>query len=326
MHNNQPQYDALAKISQQVKYAIDNYKKHGLLANQFSNVVIGGLGGSGIGGRITKAWSADQFPIPVEVVSDYGLPAYANEKTLLIVGSYSGNTEETLEMYNDGKAKGCKMLVLSSGGKISELASADGLLIYPLESGFQPRMALGYSLTHLVQIFGELIGKDLKEELNAVVEKLAVLDSYREDAEDIFAIITKNINKKLVIVADAAMEAIAIRFAQQVQENAKAEAFVHTLPEANHNVIESYYGQMDSVFLFLSTARNERVGSRFEFLNSLLEVENNKVIHLQIQEYSLRSMYETIIRLDFVSLFMADQRMVDALNVPNIASLKEFLE
>lgn len=326
MHNNQPQYDALAKISQQVKFAIDTYKKHGLSATQFSNVVIGGLGGSGIGGRIAKAWSADQFSIPVEVVSDYSLPAYANEKTLLIVGSYSGNTEETLEMYADGKARGCKMLVLSSGGKITELGIADGLIIYPLESGFQPRMALGYSLTHLVQIFGELIGKDFTEELNAVVEKLSDLTPYREDAEEIFAIITKNINKKIIVVADAGMEAIAIRFAQQVQENAKAEAFVHTLPEANHNVIESYYGQMDSVFLFVSTTRNERVGSRFEFLNSLLEVENNKVIHLQIQEYSLRSIYETIVRLDFVSLFMADQRMVDALNVPNIASLKEFLE
>jgi glucose/mannose-6-phosphate isomerase len=326
MANNQEQYDALSKFSHQIEYTLNSYFKHNLSLAKFQNVVIGGLGGSGIGGRIIKSFLADQFPLPIEVISDYHLPHYVNEHTLLILGSYSGNTEETIEMFRLGKEKGCTMLVVSSGGKVTELAKGENIPVYPIEPGFQPRMALGYSLTFLVLIFGELLEKDFASELKEIAEMVANPQEYIESAEDIFDGLQKHVNKKVVIVTDAEFEAVGVRFAQQVQENAKAEAFVHVLPEANHNVIESYYGRLESIYLFIRSDRNERVGSRFDFLNSLLEVENNKVVHITIMEYGLRSIYETIFRLDYVSLFLADLRNVDALTVPNIMSLKEYLE
>ncbi len=321
-----PQHEALRKFGYQINFAVENFSNHGLAANQFSNILIGGLGGSGIGGRIVKTLFMDEFPLPVEVIADYTLPAYVNEKTLVILGSYSGNTEETLAMFDEVKKRGSQMLVLTSGGKLGNLVKENNLKSYFIEPGVQPRMALGYSLSYLVLIFAELIGRDAREEMKKVSSLFDNCDPYQQDAEEVFEAIKSKVNSKYVVLSDAQFEAVATRFAQQVQENAKHECFTHVLPEHNHNVIESYYGTLDTVFFFLNSNSNPRVGSRFEFLNGLLEVENHKVIEMGVEQFNFASVYQTIHRLDWLSLLVADHRRVDSLNVPNIASLKEFLE
>lgn len=321
-----PQHEALKKFGYQINYALENYSNHGLSAAQFSNILIGGLGGSGIGGRIVKTIFMNEFPIPVEVIADYSLPAYVNEKTLVILGSYSGNTEETLAMFEEVKEKGSTVIVLTGGGKLAALAQEHNLKTYMIEQGFQPRMALGFSLTYLVQIFGELMGKEVKGELQSIVSLFDDCTPYFEDAEQVFHTLQSKSKSKFVILSDAQFEAVATRFAQQIQENAKHECFTHVVPEHNHNVIESYYGTLDTVFFFLNSNSNARVGSRFEFLNGLLEVENHKIVEMGVEEFTLTAVYQTIHRLDWISLLVADYKKVDSLNVPNIASLKEFLE
>jgi glucose/mannose-6-phosphate isomerase len=321
-----PQHEALKKFSYQIQYAIDHYTNHGLKANQFNNIVIGGLGGSGIGGRIVKSLFAHEMPIPVETIADYTLPAYVNEKSLVILASYSGNTEETLTMYDKVKKRGSKMLTLSTGGKLKELALADGQYFLQVEAGFQPRMALGFSLTLLIKIFAELIERDIQAELKHLVETFATSASFEQSAQEIFEAIKSKTKSKFVVLTDGPMESVGIRFAQQVQENAKHECFQHVLPEMNHNVIESYYGTLDTVFFLIDSLQNDRVSSRFEFIGNLLSVENHKVVNLTMDNFSIQSVYEMIYLLDWVSIYVADHRKVDSLNVPNIASLKAFLE
>lgn len=319
------QHEALKKFSYQINYAVNNYKPHGLKATDFSNIIIAGLGGSGIGGQIVKAYFLNDMPVPVNCVADYNLPAYANEKTLVIAASYSGNTEETISVFDDAKARGCKILALTTGGKLEEIASSNQVHTLKIEGGFQPRMALGFSLTYLIMLMGELIGKDYKEELNNIATTLAETEPYHEEADAMFQEIRSRIKSKFVVLADGPLEPVAIRFAQQIQENAKHECFVHALPEMNHNVIESYYDTLDSVFFVMNSNQNERVNLRFDFITGLLEVENHKVLTMQLEQYNLMSIYELIHRLDWVSLMVADERRVDSLNVPNIMSLKEYL-
>ena len=319
------QHEALKKFSSQIEFALSNYSSHGLSATSFNNILIGGLGGSGIGGRIVKSLFVNEFPIPVESLADYSLPAYVNEKTLVILGSYSGNTEETLQMFEEAKAKNCTMLILTSGGKLKELAAENNIHTCVIETGFQPRMALGFSLTYLILIFGELMNKDVETELQKVAESVKDSQPFQDDAEQVFNTIKSKVNKKYIALTDGLLEPIGIRFCQQIQENAKHECFQHTLPEMNHNVIESYYGQMESVFFFIHVNDNNRVASRFDFLNNLLEVENNKIVPVLLDEFSITLVYQTIYTLDWLSIFIADFRRVDSLNVPNIMSLKEFL-
>src|SRR5690606_21432138 len=119
----------------------------------FDNIIICGLGGSGIAGRLVKAHTFSSLSVPLEVISDYNLPAYVNQRTLAIQCSYSGNTEETLSMYEQAKTKGAAMICIATGGKLETIAKADHVMFYPAEAGFQPRMALGYPLTYLSLIF-----------------------------------------------------------------------------------------------------------------------------------------------------------------------------
>lgn len=320
------QHEALKQFNYQINFAINNYSNHGLSCSQFTNILIGGLGGSGIGGRLVKNIFANDFPLPVEVVADYSLPAYVNEKTLVILGSYSGNTEETLAMFEEVKKRGSQMLILTSGGKLGELAKENNLKTYFIEPGFQPRMALGFSLTYLIQIFGDLMGSSKSEELKSVAALFEDCTPYHKDAEEVFNAIQSRVKAKFVVLSDGPFEGVATRFAQQVQENAKHECFTHVLPEHNHNVIESYYGTLDTVFFFLDSGSNARVSSRFDFLVGLLEVENHKIVEMGVESFTLASVYQTIHRLDWISLLVADYRRVDSLNVPNIASLKSYLE
>lgn len=319
------QHQALGTFSYQINYAIEHYVQHGLKANQYQHIVIGGLGGSGIGGKIVKSLFLNELSLPVECIADYTLPNYVNEHTLVILASYSGNTEETLTMYDDVKARNAKMLVLSTGGKLKELALQDKQYFLQIEAGFQPRMALGFSLTYLIQIIAELMDKPVAEELTKLVSYFESVTSFQENANAIFESIKAKAKSKIVVLSDGPLEPIAIRFAQQIQENAKHECFHHVIPEMNHNVIESYYGTLDSVFFFLDSKQNDRVSSRFEFMGNLLAVENHKVIEMNTEQYSIQSVYELIYVLDWVSILLADYRRVDSLNVPNIASLKEFL-
>src|SRR6188508_2598491 len=95
------QHIALSKFSSQIEYALQHYSEHGLRVSDYHNIIISGLGGSGIGGKIVRSLFVNECPVSVECVADYHLPAYANEKSLVILGSYSGNTEETLTMYDE---------------------------------------------------------------------------------------------------------------------------------------------------------------------------------------------------------------------------------
>jgi glucose/mannose-6-phosphate isomerase len=321
-----PQHEALKKYSYQIEFALSNYTPHGLSLSNYHNIVIGGLGGSGIGGRLVKNIYMDRLPLPVECIADYTLPAYVNEKTLVLLGSYSGNTEETLALFDETKKRNCDMLILTGGGKLGALATEHSIKQYFLEPGFQPRMALGFSLTYLVQIFAEFIQKDVTAELKEIAERVKDTAPYEAQMTKLFESIKSKISNKFIVVTDAYFEALGLRFAQQIQENAKQEAFTHVLPEANHNVIESYYGVVPSIFFLIDSGRNERVSARFEFLTNLLEVENHKVVNMAVDEFDLSAIYEINHRLDWLSIYVADERKVDSLNVPNITSLKEYLD
>ena len=319
--------DSLKDFSLQLQYVLDNYSSHGLKVEDFNHIVYGGLGGSGIGGLITKSWFFDKSPVPMEVVNDYHLPAYVGEKTLVILNSYSGNTEETLSLYAEAKKHSCTIIAMSSGGQLKELSTADGVQYYPLEPGFQPRQTLGLGLTYLLLVTGELLGANYRPDIEAIKNEL-VMNQERQivSAQRITDFYKSSLNNKFVILADRQMYPLAVRFQEQLNENAKMEAFVHPIPEANHNVLESYIDRLPSNFLLLYTEENVRVGSRFDFLSGHLEMDNNRVLPLAIPKYDLYTIYDVNYRLDWVSVNIANTLDSDLMNVPNIDALKEYLQ
>ena len=126
-------------------------------------------------------------------------------------------------------------------------------------------------------------------------------------------------------MADRQFGPVATRFTQQLNENSKLEGFVNILPEANHNVIESYTDRMNTNFIMLYSEENERVNARFDFLISHLELENNKVLPMQIPQFTLYTIFDVIYRLDWVSVLFANELGSKLMEVPIITNLKEYL-
>lgn len=315
----------LAKFSEQIEYAMKNYTSHGKKLSDFKHIVISGLGGSGIAGRVIKSYYLNKINIPLETVSDYQLPAFVNKDTLVILCSYSGNTEETLSAYNDAKSKGAYCLVLSTGGKISEAATSDNFIVYKAETGYQPRVAFGYPITYLFMIFAELMGENLNDTLSQIKAKVSSTDHYIRRAQYVRHEFKASIRNKYVIIASPDMEALAIRFAQQVQENAKLEAFVVVIPEANHNVIETYYQKWNSNYIMMNSGENERINLRFKFIKDLLESYGSKVLELDVKPISIETIYDVVFVMDWVSLQLADEVVAVSNQIKNIIDLKNFL-
>lgn len=316
----------LGQFPTQIRYAVANYRSTGLDIENFDNILLCGLGGSGIAGRIIKSYFLAQSPLPIEVISDYFVPHYVGKKTLVFMCSYSGNTEETLAMYDAAKAKGATIISIATGGKLKEKTEKDGYLFYTAQAGFQPRMALGYSLSYLLLIFSELFGMpDMAAQLLAASEALNDEQKYLDKGTRILHELEDSLPAKIVVVTDYFTNPIGLRFCQQIQENAKSEAFLHELPESNHNVIESYYGKLNSIFFFIHSNSQPRTELRFNFLKGILEENGNTVHDIVLKSTGLADVLETIYILDWVSLLIADHKAVNSSLIKNINALKEYL-
>jgi glucose/mannose-6-phosphate isomerase len=321
------QKEPLQKFPAQVAFALQNYKPHHLDINNFNNIVFCGLGGSGIASHIVKAYFSSICPVPMEVISDYGLPAFVNDKSLVILNSYSGNTEETLTNFHESLKRKASALVITTGGELLDLAKKNSVAYNLAEPGFQPRMALGFSFTYLLLIIGELLKKDIRSDLKNVLDEIRNNESFTNQAYELFDHIKKDTAKKFIIICDQFSSAIGLRFAQQINENAKAEAFINILPETNHNVIETFYdyNKISSVFIFMDSHQNPRVSLRFDFLNDLLKENGLNILRYNFEDYSLKSIFKTIYLFDWLSLIVADARSVKSDEIPNINRLKNFL-
>lgn len=321
----QYQKEDLAHFPYQIEYAINAYKPQGFSASDYANVVIAGLGGSGIAGWIVKQLFYHKATIPIEVIGNYELPAYANSATLLILSSYSGNTEETLAIAEEAKERGCSTCVMTTNGHLQEIAIRQEWPIFYAEPGFQPRMALGYSLSYLMLLLGDLFGHPMEQTLRKISDELRDSSYFIEVAKKYFAQFHPYLDQKVAVVTDDFTYPAGVRFCQQLQENAKKEAFVHQIPEANHNVIESYYGNVQSLFVFLNSGKVQRNILRFNFLKDLLANQENPVIEVSVDGSQTRDMLRLIFTLDWIALLSADARNVNSLEIPNIQALKSKL-
>ena len=178
---------SLENFTEQFDFVINNYTSHEMNVNQFDNIIMGGLGGSGIGAVLAKNWFFDKCPVPIETVADYHLPKFASSKTLVILNSYSGNTEETLQLFREANQLGCSIIVLTGGGKLKELATQNNLKTYDLKGGYQPRMTVGQGLGFISMIFGELLGEDHRPIIQGIRDYFEEnRDRQKQSGEQIF--------------------------------------------------------------------------------------------------------------------------------------------
>ncbi len=237
--------DMLGMIEQMSKHLAEGVKRGrmaGIPRYRPSNVVVCGMGGSAIGGDLLSEWLRHTSDIPSLVRRSYGVSSMVGKDSLVIVSSYSGNTEETMSMLEDARRRGAKIVAIASGGRLVEMASAVGIPVARVPNGLVPRASLGFLMGAMIGILEKSGVVDATQELE---EATRVLDETAMScAPDIAT--QRNPAKRLAheifgtipVVAGYGLSApVARRWANQLNENGKVLAFSTEIPEMNHNEI-----------------------------------------------------------------------------------------
>ncbi len=292
---------------------------------KISNVVITGLGGSGIGGKIVSQLVADNCLVPITINNTYDLPGFVREDTLVIASSFSGNTEETLYAVEEAQKKGAEIAMITSGGKFLELAKANNYNHIVLPDGKSPRAMLTYSLTQqffLLSQYG-LISDEFKKEIPAAINLLNEnLEAIKSEAE---MVASKLKDKTAVIYSEAKYEGVAVRFRQQLNENAKVLCWHHVLPEMNHNEVVGWAGGKDeyAVVVFRNEDDFYRTQKRLDITKEVASAKTKTYIEINSKGTSRiqRAMY-LILMGDWISVYLAELNQVDPIEVRVIDHLK----
>ncbi len=298
-------------------------------------IIVAGMGGSAIGGELLKDWTRDKIRVPIEVCREYSLPAYANEKTLVFIMSYSGETEEALSVFLDAVKRNCMTICISSGGKLLEFAEKLKVPHLRVPSGMPPRAALPYLFLPM-PIFLEKIGliSDINSEFSEAVEILKQVrdeNSPEKPLSDNFSKrLASNINATVPVVYGFGIyRAVAQRFKQQFNENGKIPSKWEFFPELNHNEIVGWETAKEltrcfSVIFIRDKDEPNEMRQRIETTKELICTQSMKVFEVwSMGKSRLAKMLSTVCIGDFTSVYLAILRGIDPTPVKTIAVLKE---
>ncbi len=317
-------------FTEQMKEAIEIGKdfKAPKRKNKYTNILICGLGGSGIGGGIASDLVSDECEVPITLCNDYNIPGFVDKNTLCIASSYSGNTEETLEAVGKAKRKGASIVAITSGGKLEKFCKRNKYPHILIPGGMPPRAALGYSLTqqlYILHAYGFTSDKTLKQLKGSIKFLEKEQGKIKRNAKSI----AKKIYDKIpVIYIVDGLEAIAIRWRQQLNENSKMLLWHNKIPEMNHNELVGWASEhRDIVPIFISTDYDHKRSQIRRDLNiKVIKQYSDKPIILESQGKNRTEQAMYLINLgDWISIDAADLREVDAMDITVINNLKSSL-
>ena len=298
-------------------------------------LVVAGMGGSAVGGALARAMLGDHASRPVLASRTYGLPAWTTPDTTVLCASYSGDTEETLACYEAAGALGARRVAVCSGGRLAELARADGVPVIPVAGGFQPRAAVAYMTVAALEVAALCgAGPRMGAEIDVAADHLEqlVVEWGAEGAEDCEAkALARALHDSVPVIAGAGLTTpIAYRWKTQFNENAKIPAFTHELPEMDHNEVVGWQeapalGRFAQIFLDDSDT-HPRVKERIALTRELIGEQATGTYVVQSRGHTAVQRVLSLVLLgDLVSLYVAVLRGIDPTPVDALLALKQRL-
>ncbi len=298
-------------------------------------LIVCGMGGSAIGGDLAAAALGDRATRPITTVRGYALESWTGPDSLVLCASYSGNTEETLACFEAAGAAGAGRVALTTGGKLAELARAEGVPVIGVPAGMQPRAAVIYMIVGVLEcaaLCGAAPG--VHSEIDTAAELLAELagewgpDAPADSQAKTLAAALQG--RTAVVHGAGPTAAIARRWRTQLNENAKAPAFWSELPEANHNEICSWErgsGAAALAGVFLEDPdQHPRVVRRFELTAAEAERAGAPALRIAARgESRLERVLSLVLLGDLVSVYVAVLDGVDPMPVEAIDRFKAAL-
>jgi glucose/mannose-6-phosphate isomerase len=289
----------------------------GTLKAPFSSVVVTGMGGSAIGGDLLRSYLSQEVDVPFLVSRSYLLPGFIGKSTLVVVSSYSGNTEETLSAYQCARKKHSRILCVTAGGRVLRLAEKNGHSVIRVVPGLQPRAALGYSFFPLLVSLTRIgLIKNKDRDISETIDRLWILSrqlrNYRSPRNKAVRI-ARALHGKLPVIYSSVdyFDAVNVRWRGQISENAKQLAYGHVLPEMNHNEIVGWnvdHALMKrTVAVFLKDRGvQERVRLREEITRSIVRRHAADALEVWSEGTSLLARIFSLVYLgDWVSYYLA---------------------
>lgn len=303
---------------------------------QPSAILICGMGGSAISGDLLRGLMASRAPLPVLVHRNYGLPAWVDASTLVVILSYSGGTEESLSAFATARERGASLLAVTTGGTLGRLAAEAALPVVTIPAGLPPRYALGYlffGLLGAMQTWGLCtLPEGEREEALALIEDTVGRLASEEDDNPALAIARDLVGTLPVIYAgDDTLGAVAYRWRCQFNENAKVLALHHVVPEMNHNEIvgwENYPERLKNcaVLALRDAGDHPSVSTRIDISLDIIRPLAGRVFELRsTAHHPLGRLLELLCLGDWVSYWLALLLATDPFPIANIDTLKRAL-
>lgn len=296
---------------------------------KYERFVVAGMGGSGLAAELLLAYDP---ALPVIIHKNYGLPEIAirdRQKTLVIVDSYSGNTEEALDAFRTAQALGFSLAAISIGGKLLDLARKYNVPYVQMpDIGIQPRMGLGFNFRALLKIMR-------KEPALAVTNKLyrlIIASFYRAKG----VVLAKKLRKSIpVIYTSMRNRAVGYAWKIKLNETGKIPAFANVLPELNHNemtgldvVSRTRMLSRNFHFIFLKdTSDHPQIQKRMKVLEKLYRARKLPVEVVPIRgKNRLQAIFSSLILADWTSLYLAEYYGVEPEQVPMVEEFKGLIQ
>jgi len=305
---------------------------------QYDSLLVMGMGGSGVSGDVLSLLSKEVSSKNVTVRKSYSIPKNLIEiNTFCLFISYSGNTEETISGLEDAIKNNLDWAVISSGGKLIDLAIEHSKEYIKIPEGLQPRAAFGYLTQAVCKIVDVVEGTEFIKELRDAGDYLNEILNKNEDSEIYIEAksIANQVNKKTCVIYGGTelSELIASRWKTQINENAKSKAFVGSIPEVHHNEILSWDADLEGskssfVLIFLrDDAENTQISKRFNLTKKLLgEKVNIFDIKPKSKGTTLIKLMELVLLGDLFSLSLAKELNMVPEDIEGIENLKKLLE
>ena len=292
---------------------------------EIRNVLICGLGGSGIGGTIVNDIVSPKAKIPITATKDYSIPNFVNEHTLVIANSYSGNTEETLYALQKCQAKEAEIAVITSGGSLKTIAEEQNYNKLIIPSGQPPRAMFGYAFTELFYLLNHygIIDASFKSDFQKAIH---LLDTEKSDIQNQAMDLAKKMHKQTPVIYVAnGFEGVAVRFRQQINENSKMLCWHHVVPEMNHNELLGWRKNVNdlAVVYFRNKSDYERNQIRMDINKKVISKYTENITEIWSKGNSLieNSLYHIHLG-DWASWYLSAMNNVDAIEIDVINFLK----
>ncbi|UCH65090.1 MAG: bifunctional phosphoglucose/phosphomannose isomerase [Ignavibacterium sp.] len=334
VHDSNNQFQVLVDSYQQIENA---WAAETNLTNEISseikNIIVAGMGGSAISADLLSSFLSDELNMPFNSCRDYSLSKYADNNSLIIASSYSGNTEETISCFKDALKRGCKIIAVSTGGELKDLALENNISWISLQKGFQPRFALGASFFTMLKILQTL---KLIPAQDKIVNEIISLwkqkgNEYSSDKNQAIATAEKLIGFIPIIYSSNKLEAVGYRLKCQFNENSKLHAFSAVIPELNHNEIVGWETFSEKQFnakliAILDDDNHPQIQKRFDITHDLTQRSKVEVITFRSSEKKLKVRIMDLIYLgDWITYYLSILRGFDPSEIDYIMELKQSL-